>query len=138
MRELETNEDLPPVSLHNNAASGNIFRTDNCALKFFDFGLSSIGHPFMDMSFRLISEAGSNALIRWRCKIGHDPDNSASQFKQLFPHSLIVHLFTLLKRIERAQQSKIFRMADILMDACSLLNMILPKEVSREKVPVAS
>ena len=138
MRELETNEDFSPVLLHSDSASGIIFRADNCALMFFDFGISSIGHPFMDMSFRLISEAGRNSFIRWRCKIGHGPDDSANQFKQLVPHCLLVHLFTLLKRIERAQQSKIFRMADILMDACSLLNMILPKEVSREKVPVAS
>jgi len=96
----------PSVLLHNDAFSGNCFR-ERGSLKLFDWGLSTVGHPFADMSFWDIETDCTAEFIRiWAEEGGYQFEHANELFTALVPHRSVVHLLLLLNVANNVEASE--------------------------------
>ena len=129
--------DLPPVLLHNDIASGNLFRSDNGALKLFDFGFSAIGHPFMDFSFRLLSLGARKAFAEaWSVQC-FDCTDMIPMIRRLTLPAYVTRLLQVLDSYEGARDSEKLEVAPLVEDLCDMILMILPGEAHNAESTVS-
>lgn len=132
LNRLESVGNFPPVLLHNDIASGNIFRTDSKRLVLFDLGFCAIGHPFMDMSFRLLSSSGRKRFVEaWR-EAGQECDDTEEIFRKLTALGLTIRLLQVLNSLSGARQSEKLEIVPLIVDTCDLLLMYLPSNVESQ------
>lgn len=99
---VENSEGFPSVLLHNDIFNGNCYR-DKEALKLFDWGLATIGHPFADDSDRFLGSEARDAFIKvWQLEGNCGTERSRDLFNAMYPCFILVRFLMLLDAVENS------------------------------------
>lgn len=112
----------PPVLLHNDLLSGNIYQDKFGNFKMFDWGFACVGHPFMYMTVRLMPERSRGIFCQtWRNSEYKAGVNYMKIFANLIVYRSVLRLLMLLKIMRETHENEKYLLVPIVYDFVDLL-----------------